>query len=126
MDKKTGWIVILVFAVSGLLYAVITYTGAPFGTRVQQPVPVPIVNPFGTVTNKTADGFTILGIGNKSITVRTTAQTKFFTGDSVKSPADIAVGAIVSIPSSTQNADGSITASVVQILPPPPVLTPAP
>ena len=120
MDKKTGWIIVLVFAVGILSYAVITYTGTPFGTRAQQPVPVPIVNPFGTVTKKTTDGFTILGIGNKSIPVRTTAQTTFLTGSNPKSLADISVGTVVSIPSSTQNTDGSITASVVHILPPPP------
>ena len=112
----------MVFAVGILSYAVITYTGAPFNTRAHQPVPVPIVNPFGTVTGTTADGFTILGIGNKSITVRTTEQTKFLAGDSVKSQADISVGTIVSITSSTQNADGSIAAIVVQIIPPPPTL----
>src|SRR3989344_2297 len=120
MDKKTGWIVVLVFAVSGLLYAFITYTGAPENMRGQQETPLPIANPFGTVTKKSADGFTILGIGNKSITVHTTDKTEFLTGGSAKSSADISVGTIVSITSSTQNTDGSITASVVQILPPPP------
>lgn len=126
MDKKTGWIVVLVFAVGALSYAVIQYTGVPFNTSVQkQAVPVLIVNPFGTVTEKTASGFIILGPGNKSITVRTTAQTTFLAGNSAKSPDDISVGTIVSITSSEQNADDSITALIVQIIPPPPVLTPA-
>lgn len=125
MDKKIGWIVLLVFVVGGLSYAVIKYTGAPLNTRTQQAVPVPIANPFGTVTEKTASGFIILGAGNKSITVRITAQTTFLAGSSVKSAADISVGTIVSIASSTQSTDGSIAAFVVHIIPPPPVLTPA-
>ena len=124
MDTKTTWIVILVLVVGGLFYAVITYTGNPL-VQQKQAVPVLIVNPFGTVTKKSADGFTILSVADKSITVRTTAQTTFLTGSSPKSQADISVGTIVSITSSTPNADGSITASVVQIIPPPPVLTPA-
>ncbi len=125
-DKKIGWIVLLVFVVSGLLYAVIKYAGTSSGTWVQQKqaVPVLIVNPFGTVTKKSADGFIILGIGNKSTTVHTTAQTKFLSGSNAKSSADISVGTIVSIASSTPNTDGSIAALVVQILPPPPVLKP--
>ncbi len=126
MDNKIGWIVVLVFAVGALSYAVIQYTGVPFNTSAQkQAVPVLIANPFGTVTEKTASGFIILGAGNKSITVHTTAQTTFLAGNSAKSPDDISVGAIVSITSSTQNADGSIAATVVQIIPPPPVFTPA-
>ena len=122
MDKKTGWIVVLVFAVGILSYAVITYTGAPANTRGQQEAPLPIVNPFGTVTKKSADGFTIISVAGKSITIRTTAQTTFLTGSSPKSQADISVGTIVSITSSTQNADGSIAAIVVQVIPPPPTL----
>src|SRR3989344_5535260 len=122
MDTKTKWIVILVFVVGGLSYAVITYTGAPTNTRGQQEAPLPIANPFGTVTKKIADGFTIISVAGKSITVRTTAQTTFLTGSTAKSQADISAGTIVSITSSTQNTDGSIAASVVQILPPPPTL----
>ena len=126
MDNKIGWIVVLVFVVGGLLYAVIKYTSIPSGTWVQkQAVPVLIVNPFGTVTKKTANGFTILGVGDKSITVHTTENTEFLAGSSVKSSADISVGTIVSITSSVPNADGSIDATVVQIIPPPPVLIPA-
>lgn len=127
MDNKIGWIVLLVFVVGGLFYAVIKYTGTPLNTHTQkQAVPVLIVNPFGTVTKKTASGFVILGVGDKSITVHTTEKTVFLTGSNVKSSTDISVGTIVSIASSTPNADGSIVASVVQIIPPPPVLTPAP
>lgn len=126
MDNKIGWIVVLVFVVGGLLYAVILYTGAPSSTPAQkQAVPVLIANPFGTVTEKTANGFVILGAGNKSVAVRTTAKTAFFAGTTVKSADDVSVGTIVSIASSTQSTDGSIAALVVQIIPPPPVLMPA-
>ena len=124
MDNKIGWIVLLVFVVGGLFYAVIKYTGTPL-VQQKQAVPVLIVNPFGTVTKKTANGFTILGVGDKSITVHTTENTEFLAGSSVKSSADISVGTIVSITSSVPNADGSIDATVVQIIPPPPVLIPA-
>lgn len=125
MDNKIGWIVLLVFVVGGLSYAVIKYTGTLSNPRTPHAVSVPIVNPFGTVTKKIENGFVIMGVADKSTTVRTTAQTKFLTGTSVKGSGDISVGTVVSIPSSTPNADGSITASVVQILPPPPVLMPA-
>lgn len=125
MDNKIGWIVLLVFVVGGLLYAVITYTGIPSNTQLQKSaVPVLIVNPFGTVTKKTESGFIITGVGNKQVTVHTTAKTKFLAGGTAKSSDDVSVGTIVSIASSTPNTDGSIAAAVVHIIPPPPVLTP--
>jgi len=90
-------------------------------TAPSAPLTQPITNPFGAVTAKTSDGFTILGAGDKSISIRITAQTQFLMGTSVKSATDVAVGTIVSIASSTPNADGSVTALIVQILPPPPI-----
>ena len=126
MDNKIWWIVLLVFVVGGLSFVVIKYTGAPASTQVQkQAAPVPIINPFGTVTQKIQNGFTILGVGDKSVTVHTTEKTKFLTGNNAKSSADISVGTIVSIASSTQNADGSVTAHIVEIIPPPPMPKPA-
>lgn len=96
-------------------------TGSPQAQTGAPSAPVPIAYPFGTVTEKHAGEFTILGIGGKTVVVHTAAETQFLTDAGTGSISDLRVGTIVSISSSTPAADGSITALVVKILPPPPV-----
>lgn len=84
--------------------------------------PVVIKNPFGVVAAKTADGFTFTsGIEVTTYTVHTTAATEYRMGTSTpKTAADVKVGSLISIASSTVATDGSLNAYEVILIPPPP------
>ncbi len=92
----------------------------------QAPVPVPIVHPFGIVTEKTSSQLTLKVEGGKTLVVKLTPETQFLFGTTTGTLSDVSVGSIVSVSESSGNQDGSITAQMVEILPPPPRPAPSP
>lgn len=115
-------IIVLVLIAAGVVsYALWSRPSAPKEPATTSVASVPIEHPFGAVTKKTATELTLQVGGDKTLVVVLTPATEYKAGTSTKAAAsDITVGTLVSITSGTANTDGSITATLIQIIPPPP------
>lgn len=123
MASKILPAVLLLAVAAAVFYAVRVFdtgalrgTGAPRSAAPSANTPIP--TPFGQVL-AVADGwFTIRGQSG-DVTVLLASETLVLKESRAASAADISPGAIVSV-SGALNADGTLTAREVRILPPPP------
>lgn len=79
-----------------------------------------IQNPFGIVTAVSDSSLTIAGQNDKTLVILITSDTKYLNGTTTSPTKAPKVGDIISVKASTPNADGSVTAHEIAVLPPPP------